>query len=336
MLRVLARLLALVLLVSAARAQSPCHEENGGFLFDDAQNVTWSNAIHAVRFTLVTSFVVDRLEVFTGEQSGLNTLGVWSHAAAANKPLAQLSSGTWSMSANDSWQGAQLSAPVALTAGTTYWFAWKGILGAQASLGPQQLFSGQPFCRSLDGGVSWTAPFQHPTIHWKLRLFGTCNGAPTSFCAGDGSLATACPCANPGAPGRGCANSTASSGGWLTAGGIPSPDTIALHATTTTTQLKILLQGDTASASGVVYGDGVLCARGNLLRLGLSASASPSVDFPVLGAPSISARSAALGDPLAPGSTRWYQVYYRDLDDAFCPVPAGDRWNVTNGIRIDW
>jgi hypothetical protein len=57
---------------------------------------------------------------------------------------------------------------------------------------------------------------------------------------------------------------------------------------------------------------------------------------PAAGDLSISARSAALGDPIAPGSMRAYQVYYRDPSSSFCPAPAGNTWNVGNGLRIDW
>jgi len=48
-----------------------------------------------------------------------------------------------------------------------------------------------------------------------------------------------------------------------------------------------------------------------------------------------SVRSAALGDTIAPASSRWYLVYYRD------PVvlggcPSVDTFNATQTGRIDW
>jgi hypothetical protein len=33
---------------------------------------------------------------------------------------------------------------------------------------------------------------------------------------------------------------------------------------------------------------------------------------------------------------RFYQSYYRDPQVGFCPAPAGNLWNVTNGVRIVW
>jgi hypothetical protein len=33
---------------------------------------------------------------------------------------------------------------------------------------------------------------------------------------------------------------------------------------------------------------------------------------------------------------RAYQVYYRDPDAAFCPAPAGNTFNVSNGVQLVW
>jgi hypothetical protein len=60
------------------------------------------------------------------------------------------------------------------------------------------------------------------------------------------------------------------------------------------------------------------------------------VSAPGAGDPSITARSAALGDPIAPGSAREYQVYYRDPNLAFCPAPQGNSWNVSQAVGITW
>jgi hypothetical protein len=39
-------------------------------------------------------------------------------------------------------------------------------------------------------------------------------------------------------------------------------------------------------------------------------------------------------DPIAPGSTRSYQTYYRDLDLAGCTPP--NTWNVSSGVTVAW
>jgi hypothetical protein len=70
--------------------------------------------------------------------------------------------------------------------------------------------------------------------------------------------------------------------------------------------------------------------------LGVKNASNGIVGYPSNGDLPITARSAAMGDPIVPGTTRFYQVYYRDSDPNFCPAPTGGRFNVTNGVRIVW
>jgi hypothetical protein len=85
-----------------------------------------------------------------------------------------------------------------------------------------------------------------------------------------------------------------------------------------------------------VFGDGILCLGGPLERLYVRAASAGSVVFPAPGDPSITRRSAALGDPIAPGSSRYYQVLYRDAAQSFCPPPLGQGWNVGNAVAVAW
>lgn len=154
------------------------------------------------------------------------------------------------------------------------------------------------------------------------------------FCFGDGSLANACPCANTGDAGRGCANSSGSGGVHLEVAGTLVPDTLHLHAWGSgPSALSIFLQGDASAASGVPFGDGLRCVDGNLKRLYTKNASGGAVGAPASGDVTISARSAALGDPLTPGSTRVYQVYYRDPSTSFCP---GFTFNVSSGAVVHW
>jgi hypothetical protein len=73
-----------------------------------------------------------------------------------------------------------------------------------------------------------------------------------------------------------------------------------------------------------------------LRRLFTHPAAGGAVTFPQGADPSISARSAAAGDPLTPGSTRIYQVYYRDPSGSFCPPPTGSTFNISNAIAVIW
>ena len=158
-----------------------------------------------------------------------------------------------------------------------------------------------------------------------------------AFCSGDGSLATACPCGNTGAPGNGCANSANALGAHLAASGTTTPDALVLHASgELPSVLSIFLQGSASNSAGIVFGDGVRCVAGTIKRLYAKSASSGSVSAPAPGDPSITAQSAILGDVILSGSTRYYQVYYRDSNLAFCPNPPGNSWNVTNGWTVVW
>jgi hypothetical protein len=158
-----------------------------------------------------------------------------------------------------------------------------------------------------------------------------------SFCSGDGSLATPCPCGNLGQPGRGCDNSIQTGGSLLQASGWVLPDTLQLTASDELpTALSIFLQGTSASANGAVFGDGVRCAAGSLKRLMTRNASGGVVSYPNPGDPGIKNRSAALGDVILAGEQRIYQVYYRDPNLAFCAAPQGSSFNVSNALRVSW
>jgi Tol biopolymer transport system component len=157
------------------------------------------------------------------------------------------------------------------------------------------------------------------------------------FCAGDGSGA-ACPCANSGAIGHGCENSASTGGALLTANGAASLSSDSVQLTSAgepADAFCIVLQGRTAIGA-VSFGDGLLCTGGPLTRLFLRRAAGGSLVVPRGTDPSLSARSAARGDPIPLGATRNYQVHYRDPSASFCPNPQGGAFNVSNAIAIAW
>jgi hypothetical protein len=154
------------------------------------------------------------------------------------------------------------------------------------------------------------------------------------FCYGDGTSARDCPCGNRGRPGRGCDNSNATGGARLAASGTPSlsSDAVRLSASSELpASLSIVLQGR-GVVSSVGFGDGLRCAGGLLERLYVEHASNGAFSVPHPGDPSISARSAELGDPIPFGATRAYQVYYRDADLAFCP----GGFNASNAVSIAW
>jgi hypothetical protein len=160
--------------------------------------------------------------------------------------------------------------------------------------------------------------------------------AITKYCFGDGSDG-ACPCGNAGLSGRGCDNSLATGGARLNATGTTNPDTIVLHAGGEMPNAPTLVfQGSVSLSQPILFGDGMRCVGGNLKRLFTTNAIGGALNVPDATQMSISARSAALGDPLLPGSVRSYQTWYRDPNLSFCGPPSGDAWNLSNAVRIVW
>jgi hypothetical protein len=149
----------------------------------------------------------------------------------------------------------------------------------------------------------------------------------------------ACPCSNPpSGPGRGCDNSSATGGATLAATGVSYVTGDSLVFTTSgekPTAASILIQSTAFNATGSAFGQGVRCAGGALKRLYTKNAVAGSVTMPGPGDMSVSARSAASGDVLQAGTTRWYFVYYRDPSvTGGCSVTS--TYNMTQTIRIDW
>ena len=123
----------------------------------------------------------------------------------------------------------------------------------------------------------------------------------------------------------------------LAAGGATIPDSVLLTASGLPPNVFCLfVQGDGRVFDGTVFGDGVRCVDGDLKRLGLGFAVGDTAIYPGSGDPSITSRSAALGDPLGPGDRRYYQTYYRNADPSFCPAPPGGTINATNALQINW
>jgi hypothetical protein len=159
----------------------------------------------------------------------------------------------------------------------------------------------------------------------------------TSYCTGDGTDVD-CPCFNNGTTGHGCDNSISTGGTLLTTSGNASlaADTIVFTASgELPTALSVLVQGD-ATIFPVNYGDGLRCVSGSLKRLYVKSASGGVVVAPQGADPAVSARSAALGDTITAGTTRYYQIYHRDPNPTFCAAPIGGTFNVSNAISIVW
>jgi Tol biopolymer transport system component len=163
----------------------------------------------------------------------------------------------------------------------------------------------------------------------------------TSLCDPGVGGTLACPCSNPPAgSGRGCDNSQATGGASLSASGAAYLSDDGLVFTTIgerSSALSILLQGNTGAPGGLAYGQGVRCAAGTLKRLFTKTAAGGSITAPDFGAgdPSVSARSAAMGDPIPVAGSRWYLVYYRD-PIVLGACPSSLTFNATQTGQIAW
>jgi len=229
--------------------------------------------------------------------------------------------------------GGQSVAGVMRLDGTSWWALGWGL--------NDQVFALTPYDSGLGGGVDLyaaglfdTAGGVIPSI--KFARWHGCDHPIDPICLGDGTVAP-CPCANEGAAGHGCDNSIASGGARLTYSGMTNPDSLVLSSSgELPTSLSIFMQGNALTQTVTFFGDGIRCVGGTLLRLYAKAASGGVVSAPQPGDPSISARSAALGDPIATGTVRYYQVYYRDASSSFCPPPSGSTFNASNGLRVVW
>lgn len=152
----------------------------------------------------------------------------------------------------------------------------------------------------------------------------------TKMCFGDGTSG-ACPCGNAGAVGKGCQNQLGNGGALLEATGHVSPDNVVMITTgARPTSLTILMQGNVMFGP-VPFGDGIRCLNG-IKRLSTKTATGGASAYPEGAELSITARAAQLNQPNPPGSTRWYQSYYRD-GQPFC---TAESFNSTNMVEITW
>ncbi len=148
-----------------------------------------------------------------------------------------------------------------------------------------------------------------------------------NFCAGDGS-GTACPCGNevPAGVAAGCRHS-AGAGAVLRGEGVPSVncESFGLRAANLPGIGAVLFFQGTARVSGgagAVFGDGLRCVDGVVVRLGtlIPSGGAAELDDP-----------GQLGGA-TPGTTLYYQAWYRNTAP-FC-APTG--FNLTDALEVVW
>lgn len=176
--------------------------------------------------------------------------------------------------------------------------------------------------------VSVTKPGPHGIAFVQFQVGPPAvGGSAGAFCAGDGldpTVTTPCPCGNFGAPGAGCANSFGAGATLAYAAGSPSTLTAAGMPQLATC---VFFQGD--GCFDGVFGDGIRCAGGNIIRLGIASALGGAAVYPGPSNATIEIRGQ-----VGPGSgRRYYQTFYRNAAAAFCPPFT---FNATNGWIVDY
>ncbi|MCB9903883.1 MAG: FG-GAP repeat protein [Planctomycetes bacterium] len=146
----------------------------------------------------------------------------------------------------------------------------------------------------------------------------------TAFCFGDGSGA-ACPCANFGASGEGCASSMGYGSSLLALGSdFVSDDFLVLMAISARPNMPgLFLQG--ASQIETPFKDGLLCMGNPTERL--------QVVFTDAEGTAISTASIVTEGNVTAGDTRYYQYWFRDAGGV---SPCGTGSNFSSAVEINW
>ncbi len=195
---------------------------------------------------------------------------------------------------------------------------------------------GATFDCDANGAVDSCEIAQDPQLDLDNdEVLDECESAGFPYCFGD-STGSACPCdpGQAGNSGSGCRNSVGESGR-LIAVGNPSVahDSVSLRATGLLPfATGLFFQGTVPQNAGLgtMFGDGLLCANGVLVRMEIRDASGGAMAFgrDVPTDPAISVD----GNVPTVGATRYYQVWYRDAAN-FCTTLT---YNLTNGVRVVW
>ena len=179
---------------------------------------------------------------------------------------------------------------------------------------------------TVNGGI-YNGGFEVDAIKLSSGASGGAIGTP--FCEG---VAGICPCGNDNDSSlgfAGCANSASAGGCSLTASGstsISAADLVLQANGMVPSQPGLFFQGDNAINSGLgnIFGDGLRCAGGGVIRLqvlfaGSDGTANTSIDLSSKG-------GCAVGD------VKRYQLWSRDPIASVC----GAGFNLSNGLEITW
>lgn len=242
------------------------------------------------------------------------------------------------------WTGGSQTGPLTPCRGTdgTLWDAPVNLAEFGTGMASNDFFRVSGLGASVPPGCWSFGEHPHADLWLKLYANPDCPSPEpmSSFCTPGVGGVIACPCSNPPAgPNHGCNNFEAFSGGsQLSATGMPTlgSDTLVFTASgENTAATTIFLQSRGRIPSGVVFGAGVRCVINNLKRLYTGNAVAGTISRPRPSDPTVSQRSAQLGDPILPGEHRYYMAYYRDPQAAgLCGATA--TFNGTQSGDVLW
>jgi len=275
-----------------------------------------------------------------GTYTGPSTAEQFGCAWTMTDPTITLSDQTGPIIAGDfTWTGGPHSGPLAPCRGTDGTI-WGSSLGAPGTgMASNNFFRADP-PTPLEYGCTYFGGNPHADFFLKLFSSDTCPpSAMIPYCTPGRGGVRACPCGNPPTgPHRGCDNYAGTGGAELAASGAASlaNDTLVFTASgERPTALSVVFQGTSSLNSGVVSGQGVRCIAGRLKRLYSRNASGGSITAPGGSDPTVSARSAALGDVIAAGERRLYAVVYRD-PAVLGGCPSGSTFNTTQAGDVSW
>jgi hypothetical protein len=167
-------------------------------------------------------------------------------------------------------------------------------------------------------GWNDAAPQEHPAgyvVEYDV-------GQATAYCFGDGTGA-ACPCGNNGGPGEGCANSSGSGATVASTGSTSvAADDLGFNAQNLLPGQGTLLFVANNALAGQVFGDGLRCAGGGLIRLGVK---MPDGSGSASWGPGLGVKGGWVA-----GDIRRFQVWYRDPGMS----PCATEFNTSHGLEL--
>ena len=84
--------------------------------------------------------------------------------------------------------------------------------------------------------------------------------------------------------------------------------------------------------NGVLFGDGIRCIGGTVIRLGIVTAAGNASSYPSPNPPAVNAIPISVKGFNLAGDVRNYQLWYRD-SPSFCTAAV---FNLTNAAQVTW